>query len=147
MFNIQQCRNQYEMHEKLNCNSTSFEKITLTVTEYQKSRVDENEISFKGRMYDVKSALVSNGSVELLVINDPEEENILVKIKHFLNNPGTPGSKHPNQLHQLTSLSYLPSYTGILLFDQLPGTSIFHHAPLNFVSNKLEILSPPPKQA
>jgi hypothetical protein len=147
IFQAQQCIVQYEMSEKLINGNASFEKVTLTVSEYKKYRIHSNEILFNGKMYDVKTATVKNNTVELLVIHDNEEEFILKKIKYAVKNSGLPDGKLPIQLFKLISLIYLPPFSEHILFDSSSTTNIFHQSNSNVFTGDSDIPFPPPRLA
>lgn len=145
--NVQQCRIQFQMAEKLKSDKSSFELITLTVNEYQKSRINSKEIRHSGKMYDVKSLTVQDGVVSLIVMNDNEEATILQTITNLVSHTNFPNSPLPNQLHQLISLVYIPVFSEHLLFTPSLCVNTFHPSKLKIASNDPEILSPPPKLA
>lgn len=145
ILSMQQGYVQYKMSEKLKSNKATFEKIMLSTSEFEKSKINKNEIFLNGKMYDVKSATVYGDIVELVVINDIEEENILVRIKNFVKNTSVPNNKNPDQLHQLISLIYLQPFSESLLFIPSFNINLFCQPKLNIVSNYPDILSPPPR--
>ena len=145
IYKTQQFFVQQEMRQTLNSNKTQFQKITLSLSDYQKNKINAHEISIKGKMYDVKSTHISGDSLELLVVNDSKEENILEKIKEFKQE--TSGQNHSlhNQLKQLLSLTYLsPNTDGIFIISSL-SMHLFPHPNLNTISSHIAISTPPPE--
>jgi hypothetical protein len=146
IFRCQQYCIQYQISVALKEENTSFEKLTLSVSEYQKNRIHSNEISYKGKMYDIRSVNFSGDKVELFVIHDSEEENILEKINDFLNTPNpTTSSKLPARICILFSLNYLaPDIENIFYIHNI-CIHTFHQPDLNFVSPMPDVHTPPPR--
>lgn len=147
IFKAQQCYVRYDMHEKLKSSHATFELLTLTFEEYQNSRINSDEISIHGKMYDVKSVVISGDSIRLLAINDYEEENILEKIKNFIEKSDLPNSALPNQLHKLITLVYLQVTPEYLYYLPSHFIYIFHSLSASISSCDSDIPSPPPKLA
>jgi hypothetical protein len=122
-----------------------FVKLTLTITEFQKNIINPHELSYKGKMYDFKYAVISGNIVELLVINDTKEENILGKIKELTDNTDKQNSDLPNQLVKLLTLTYIcPSIENKFIFQELRENNFLLLCE-NMVSNTNEIPFPPPR--
>ena len=145
IFRFQQSCVQYQISVALKAEKTSFEKLTLTVSEYQKNRTHSNEISYKGKMYDIKSVNISGDRAELLVIHDSEEENILEKINNFVSVPSSRGGKLPVKLCILFSLNYLPPDNENISFIHNVCTHIFHQPGMNLISSNSDVHTPPPR--
>ena len=144
IFRFQQSCIQYQMSVALKAGKTSFTKLTLTVSEYQKSKVSSDEISYKGNMYDVRSANISGDRIELLVIHDSEEENILDKMSDFMNMPNPVGSKLPARLCELVSLNYLVPGNADLFLIHNVCIHFFPQPGLNLISSNPDVHTPPP---
>ena len=125
--------------------NTSFEKLILSVGEYQKSRLNAHEISFNGNMYDVKSVNVTGDNVELLVINDKKEKRLLKEIKDILNKTNQSKRELPEQLQKFLSLNYLSAEKEDIIFIPSICSGIFHHPDRNIFPDFSDIPSPPPK--
>lgn len=145
VYKTQQFYVQEEMQQTLNSDKTQFQKIILSLRDYQKSQINAHEISVKGKMYDVKSVNISGDSGALLVLNDSKEENILEKIKDFTEGTNRPNNDLPNQLQQLFSLNYLSPETDRIFFIPSLSIHVFRSLNLNIVSSDLDISTPPPK--
>lgn len=145
VYKMQQCAVQLEMQQTLNDSKTYFEKMTLSVGDYKKNKINSREICIKGKMYDVKAVNISGNNVELLVINDSKEEYILCKIKDFINRVNEPTSNIPFQLQQLLSLYYLSANIDNLFLIRSLSIHIFCPLNLNLVSNFSDISTPPPQ--
>ena len=97
-----------EMHTILNCNDTQYEKLTLSMVDYQKAKIDANEILIQGKLYDIKSIILIGGNANLLIIHDSLEEKILKKIKDFITGNHQSNKKLPYQLLKFLSMKFLP---------------------------------------
>lgn len=147
IYMMEQTYVQSEMLEKIKSSQTEFQKLTLTVTEFHKCKINAHELSCNGKMYDYESAVVVGSTVELLVINDISEENILEKIRAFTNNPSHQNNQLPNQIIKLLTLTYLcPTANNKFFFPELQQ-NIFLSICENIVSFSSKILSPPPELA
>jgi hypothetical protein len=145
VYKMKQLKVQFEMLKVLKENEEGYSKLTLTLAEYDQSRVKSHEISWQGRMYDVKSAVIKGNSVDLLVMHDEKEENILKKIKLLAGKTGSQNRELPQQLVQLLSLSYIcPAEEADFIvrdrkeYNFLPFNEKYH-------SIEIDILSPPPE--
>lgn len=145
IYKTQQCYVWYEMQHTLNDSNTRFQKLELSLSDFQKSKINSDEIFFQGKMYDVKSVQVSGNIVNLLVINDKDEDSILKKIDNFLNTTQKDNSKLPYQLQQLLSLNYLSPYSVNFFFIPSLSITTFHSLNLNLISNDSDTSSPPPE--
>jgi hypothetical protein len=136
---------QHEMMMLIKNSETSFEKLLLSFSEYQKSRLNAHEIYFKGNMYDVKSVSFSNNNVELIVINDLKEKNLLKNIKDFLNKSNRQKKELPDQLQKFLSLNFLSAEKDQIIFFPALSSCIFYHRNRNNFSDFSDTPSPPPK--
>lgn len=145
IYKIQQYFIQDEMIQSINSDKTQFQKVILSLSDYQKCRINDREININNKLYDIKSVNISGASVKLLVLNDSREENILMKIAEFTNNTRQPNSVLYNNLKHLLSLNYLPQerYNSFILYPWSAEKSILFN--LKFISTFPEILTPPPR--
>jgi hypothetical protein len=145
IYTVRQSHVRRGMQEVLNRRSTQFERMTLSVSEYQKSKINAKEIFVEGKMYDVKSMTVKGDAVELLVVHDIKEENVLKRIKDFSKRTEQPNNDLPNQLQHLLTLNYLSPCVEGLFFVPYLLIHVFPFSSLNIVSNNSDILTPPPE--
>jgi hypothetical protein len=145
LYKMQQWVVQFEMQKTMENNETEFQKLTLTISDFEKSKINEHEISYKGKMYDFKSAVFTGDSVELLVINDTEEEGILGEIEKFTENINKQNSEFPNHLIKLLSLVYVCPEPGNKFFFECSNENTFVPFGEEFSSPVIERASPPPK--
>jgi hypothetical protein len=145
IYKIQQYYVHDNMIQNINSSKTQFQEIVLTLSDYQKCRINASEITINNKLYDVKSANIYGDRVKLLVLNDSMEENILVKIAEFTNNTRHPNSVLCNNLKHLLTLSYLPQpgYSSFFIYPS--SVDKFIQFNLNYISRFPEILTPPPR--
>ena len=129
----------------VNNNETSFKKLILSRDEYQKSRLNSHEISYKGNMYDVKSVNIKGDIAELLVINDIKEKFLLREIKDFLHKSNQSKKELPDQLQKFLSINYISADKERIIYIPSFSSGIFHHLNQEILPDHSEIFFPPPK--
>ena len=145
IYKIQQYSVQHEMELALNNRETLFQKLTLSLNDLQKSRINAHEIAFNGKMYDVRSINITGDRAELLVINDTKEENIIENIKNSVNTNNQQNKGLPNLLANLFSLLYISPESNYSFLLQEDQQIIFQPLCQIIISHKSDITSPPPK--
>jgi hypothetical protein len=145
IFNVQQCVVHFKMKEKLKNDTSNFEYLNLTIGEYKENLLNSHELSFKGKMYDIKSSTFHGDSVKLLVFNDFEEEKIIQMIKALTNTISLPDSKIPSNLKILTLLKYIPSKTEYSFSDPSFQKVFYQQLNTDIESKNPEIQTPPPR--
>lgn len=146
LYKVQQYKIQYEMKEALYEDGAELQKLILSIAEFEKSKIDKHEIYYKGKMYDFKSAIIKNNTVELLVINDAKEEILYDLIRDLFTGTDKQKNKLPNQLSKLLTLTYLSSDKYIRLFPPI-HKNIFSVFTENIISADKKVSSPPPDVA
>ncbi|MEP7197078.1 MAG: hypothetical protein ABI851_11220 [Saprospiraceae bacterium] len=144
-YQIKQCFIQYEIQLALENDSTQFQKLTLTLDDFQKYKINENEVSINGKMYDIKSIAISSDKLELIVINDEEEEDLIDKIKKTTSSANRQNNTIPNKLVDLLSLNYISSTSLLNLLLNNAQQAIFNSVNDIIISYKSEISTPPPE--
>lgn len=133
------------MREQLRNSQSHFETLTMTIEEFQKYKNGNDEVSFNGKMYDIKSTTYSRDKVVLLVLNDTKEENIIESIKDFFRPDSKDNKDLPKQLVKLTVTEYtLPQNANIYNNESLSSYYFSLSHPV-YNSLALEINSPPPQ--
>jgi hypothetical protein len=145
VYKIRQFYVQHEMMLLVKNSETSFEKLVLTSEEYQKSRLNSREISFRGNMYDVKSVNISGDTVELLVIKDAKEKILLEEIKDFLHKSNESKKELPDQFQKFLSINYIATVQGRIIYIPSFCFNIYPHQDQDTYTDKSDIPSPPPK--
>jgi hypothetical protein len=144
-YQLQQCSIQYRMQQVLNNGETTFEKLTLILDDYAKSKISRDEIRLNGKMYDVRSVKFLKGKVELLAVCDMEEEDILEKINKLLKHSTKSKNSVPGYLISLSSLAYISPYTDHDFLFHETSRNIFHPYSETVTSRCPDIAFPPPK--
>ncbi len=103
---VQQQYIQHRMLSALSGNDDRLEKLILTKEVYYASKVNHFEICLDRKMYDIKSVVMQEESIELLAIHDEEEENILVEIRKLICNSSDKHLPYPQLLNKLLTVFY-----------------------------------------
>lgn len=145
IYKIMQVHARYEMHEQMMSERTDFQNLRLSIKDYHNSKINAHEISFQGKMYDVKSVRVVNDEVELQVIHDTIEGGILMHINDLVNDSRQPDRKIPNGLLGIVFLLYVPANTSIFQDIAITFQKNNFNDFTSLVSSDPEIPSPPPR--
>ena len=133
-----------EMHELIKDDHTAFEKLFISLSEFQKSKINDSEIFLDGKMYDIKSVSIVGNKVSLLAINDTEEKNIIDKIKKLIMNEGSK-EDIPYPVVKFLYLSYIPPVHNHSLFIEGISNIDFASFCVAIVSRATAVFSPPPE--
>ena len=145
LFQIRQFNIQYRMEVLISRKETKFLKMVMSVSEYQKCRIDAGEILVNGEMYDVKSLVHSAGKIELLVIHDKHEGGLIKRIQQLAAGSKENNSPLPNYLIKWLSVLYFSPFLNInFMQDQLLRTKFISNS-IDFFSFVSEVISPPPE--
>ena len=141
---IQQILNSITISKLLEEDNASFSEIQISKTEFEKSKIDDDEFYFKNELYDIKS-INKNGSIyKILAIRDSEETNILEKFKKIFDSNKNQKNKTPDTLVKLLSLLFvLPNSTSVV-FYKLIKENIYNYTTQNTVDKALSVPTPPP---
>jgi hypothetical protein len=138
-----QIKVQHEIRKALHSEKTEFESLTLTLDQYNNSKINSREIFFNGNMYDIKSITITGDKVELIVINDTEEKRILEEIRNAANKQDSK-KNIPNQLTQLLQLQFTVPFSDFLI-PSLQSSIVFNLLCESIIWRQPEIVLPPPK--
>lgn len=137
------------MHTLLQGKEDGFQLIQLSTSELSKSWTSPNEISYHGKLFDVKSVTVNGNTAKIAVVADEREEHIANNIR-VLQSKEKPGKHETSLIHQLVDLLMLayvqPTQMQFALFHtlcELHHTSYYSYI-LAFPG---KIVVPPPKVA
>lgn len=144
-YKMQQYAAKYAMQQSIRKSTSIVETLSMSRSEFAKSLVDNKEIRYKGKMYDIRSMSILNDSVHLMVVHDTKEENILKKIKNLFSDHHSQKNKVPQVLIQLLSLDYIQHTVNLNPFITHHVVSLNHHFSENILSQNSEILLPPPE--
>jgi len=132
------------MKQKLNHEDSKFEKISLSLEDYRKSKVHSDEIELNGEMYDVKSVNYIGDRVELMVIHDKHETGIIKKIKSALKGGSENSTTIPSNYFKLLNLQYIIPDAYKLSFP-VTIKLIYCKSVDSLIENVIEVVSPPPR--
>lgn len=133
------------MQEILANPESKFEKLVLSLNNYNKSRIGKHEIYINGIMYDVKSLKYSGDFVLLSVLVDDVESKIINKIKDYFGINSKHNSKIPEQLNKFFTLVYILPSINFTVLSNCQTQNLFYSFSENFLSSKPGILTPPPR--
>ena len=145
-YRIRQMSIKYAMIQELKREEKNLEKLVLSISEFEKCRINAHEIRYHGNMYDIKSRQTQGENILLTVINDKKETKIIEGLKHMAENENGNKTQLPDKVFKFLTLTYVcPENTLItfissesILFEQKSEKEYFFLA---------DIVSPPPKLA
>lgn len=123
-YSWQQALVREEMMEELKRAETDLEVLCMSAKEYAHARVDEREVRFNGKMYDVRSIERKGDLLFLHGLRDHKEESLLGALKKLVHHSRDEKGRVGSGVIQLSVLSYLneifslPSPSEILLDNQ-----------------------------
>ena len=107
-------------------------------------RVDDNEIRYKGKMYDIIKEAKENNILYINCISDRNEDN-LFEILFKINKQDDPDSKsEPLYFKNLLIKNYILNENDIIHFDRKDKQPYIHLLPI-YNSPVEEIILPPPE--
>jgi hypothetical protein len=136
---------QQEIKHALNKNENGFENLTISISDFKKGKINDYEITFKGKMYDFTSVKIIGDYVELIVINDTKEEGILSFLEKTFSNDNNQDNNLPNPLLKLLTLIYISPILDHQFLMIESKQNIFRSTADIFLSYTADIASPPPK--
>ena len=124
---------------------TKSEKLILTTDQYRLSMINEKELRFEGRMFDIKSISFNDGLVEVIAYHDKDEEGLISSIENFFGNSPENKKEIPVQvLKLLISLYTVPP--NVIKFSLIYSSREYQLANQDFYNSFLgDVFSPPPK--
>jgi hypothetical protein len=81
VFRLQQQIIRNRMARMIESEPSNTESLTISLEEYEASRVDRREILYKGHLFDIVSIQYTQNGVELKVIPDYREEAVAGKVR------------------------------------------------------------------
>lgn len=110
---------------------------------------DDDEISFKGKLYDVARKVVTADSVYYYGIEDTQEESVTSSLTdHFQHDSPFTGSPNwKSRVHKPSGIDFFQLITGLTIDHHLsPATMPFQPLIGHCSSGYLTRFTPPPKQ-
>jgi hypothetical protein len=120
------------------------ELIKLSISDFEKAKVEEHEIKVSGKMYDISRIEKVGDTLFVYCLHDEAEDNLLAFLDKILTVPLKDKSA-PSQVLKFTSLTFIlpasPNVQPVLSIQSLPAT-LYKVGTSTFV---LSLDSPPPK--
>jgi hypothetical protein len=130
-----------ELREK---DDSELEKIILSVEEYKKALVEEDEMELNDRMYDIARTEIQGDTIIVYCLHDGNEDNLLVLLDSILNNAAKDKKSVPSSLLSFVNLISIPVHfdSNLVENDKEDHQTIYLFSQSNSVK---QILAPPPK--
>ena len=132
--------------EMKNLPTHDLEILKLTVAEFERARVDEEEVKVAGKMYDIARIEQHGAWVTLYVLHDEAEDNLLSLLDAILKNSTKDKKPVPTAVAGLHSLDFLLSNFSFTI----PASTIVAHATPFFETSSNAFVrteGPPPRLA
>jgi len=147
VYKVQQHFVRFRMARAIENEQSLTEQLTISIMQFQESRINKKEILFRGNMYDIKSCIFSGDSVFLVVINDTREKKIMEKIKVLAGQKNHQSRDIPNKIIKLCTLDYIiPAAFKSNIYNDFSEEKYPAYKE-DHLSIEQDILSPPPKLA
>lgn len=145
IFLIMQTSAKYSIQQILNSAETRFEKLVLSHEEFRLARIDDGEIMFDGKMYDLKNVSIHDGFVEVIAYHDKKEDRLIASIESFFGINNEAQKEIPIQVLKLITSVYLLPDNSLQL--SAASSKIQDPGPISqiHISFKKDVFSPPPE--
>jgi hypothetical protein len=134
-----------QMAELVTRSDAQFTRLVMPVSQYENSRIGDDELRFDGKLYDVKSAVVTDNTVELLVLVDTEETEVVTRISSLEHRSAPQSDQVIYKLFELMAAAYtcplLHTPIHYIQQDKLRFATVHERT----ISRTYESLSPPPE--
>jgi hypothetical protein len=95
-----------EMRAALKNSPEKLQAISLSLTEYQKAKEGDDEIKWRGEMYDVAFTELQGERITIFGLRDEAETNLLAFLKSVVNTASQDHQSPPTSLIQFSSLVF-----------------------------------------
>jgi hypothetical protein len=133
------------MHQTLASPKTKFQTLIIGISKLKDYKIEEDEISINGRLYDIKSFEIKNNKAILVLLHDHKEEWIMNMIKNLIQSDNENKNSIPIQLTQMLSLLYLPVDNHFDFVLHTADSKQAFNSLLRFISLCIPIVLPPPQ--
>ena len=121
------------------------EILVMRQEDFNKARVEEDEMEVLGKMYDIARIKESGDTVIVYALQDAAEDNLLAFMDEVVKRPQQDKNSPPAQILQFIFLTFLPPAQQPLLFlEACAATANTYYVSSNFCCH-LSIESPPPR--
>jgi len=141
---IQQVLNGITISKLLEEDNAHFSEIEISKTDFEKSKIDENEFYFKNELYDIKSITKKGSRYKIIAIKDSEETNILVRFKKVFDGNKNSKNKRPDSLVKLLSLVFVDPKSEPVIFYKITIKNIYITTTENTKDKAIAVPTPPP---
>jgi hypothetical protein len=120
-----------EMHERLNqLPAEQLELVTLGYAEFKDKGVDEGELMYSGKMYDIARVVYCDDHIEVYCLHDEKEDNLFSFIDGIISKPLTKNQGLSNEIVQQIGICYiLPNH---FVIPQSDFQNIVHNKDFQF---------------
>lgn len=124
-----------EMRDRLqNMPLSQLQKLDLTVDQYQRLRVGEDEVKVEGRMYDIATLEIKGDRVVIYALHDSDEDSLLAFLDAVITRGQEDTQPFPQGLLAFAALQYLPSLFQVAqpLFSTQQGATHYFDTGFSF---------------
>mgnify|MGYP007070566267 CR=1 FL=1 len=100
---------------EVNRRTSGFESFTFPVSAFQKIRINRQEFSLSGKMYDIKSIQIIDNIILITAIHDAWEETIIGLVKQLFKSNPQQNNPMGNRILNLITSSYIASELNVNL--------------------------------
>lgn len=122
---------------------SELEVITLSIKQFRKALVEDDEMELNNKMYDIARTETKGNSIIVYCLHDVDEDNLLSLLDSILNNSSKDKKPVPPQLSQLLAITpgtqnfYCSNSTAVISHTTFYQTTIYQF--------DVAIDSPPPQ--
>ena len=121
------------------------EILVMHLEDYNKARIEEDEMEVHGKMYDIARIRERGDTVMIYALQDTAEDNLLAFMDAIVKRPLQDKSSIPAQILQFISLTFLPpGHHALFFLETCAVTANTYYIFSNFCC-PLSIESPPPR--
>ncbi len=132
------------MFTSMHSDQLEYQKISLSISEYSKCKLNKREMNYQGKLYDIKSVEIHADQVDVLVVHDKEEEGIKERIEILFQKKGAQEKGFLTVLEKLSTLNYTCPGSYFTLTPRMIR-KYFTNSSEGILTSEKEITTPPPK--
>ncbi len=133
------------MHNQIRRSGNDIQHLRLCESDYNKCIVDNKEIYYKGKRYDVVCLTKAGDSIDMSVIHDEKEGNVVKRMKDFFAKSDDGSKKTPQELIRLLTLDYLQTAHPDISIVFYPFTTYKSPFIEGLIMRNTEVFLPPPE--
>ena len=141
---IQQVLNGFNISKLLEEDNTHFSEIQISKTDFEKSKIDDDEFYFRNELYDIKSITKQGRNYNIIAIKDSEETNILERFKKVFDGTKNQKNKTPDSLVKLLSLVFVVPKSDPTIFFKITIKNSYISSIENTKDKAIAVPTPPP---